>query len=170
MALFGSERDISMFRHVNRELLRNVISQQCVYYKYNIEKTKVNIYGEADGGRFFKEPVIFNVLIERNDQEYKVDDGFGVDFKRNVNFAFLRDDLVDAKVFPEIGDIIMYNESYYEVDENINNQLFVGKDPQYPYDTNPYNPGLEKYGYNVSIIVKTHYTSPDKLEIVPTRL
>ena len=38
MALYGGQRDISLFRHVNRELIGDVISQQCAYYKYKIEE------------------------------------------------------------------------------------------------------------------------------------
>ena len=37
MALFGGERDISLFRHVNRELLGDIITQQCAVYKFKIE-------------------------------------------------------------------------------------------------------------------------------------
>jgi len=47
MAIFGSARDISMIRKVNRELLHDVISQQGAVYKYALDKTKVNMYGEA---------------------------------------------------------------------------------------------------------------------------
>ena len=39
MALYGEARDISLFRHINRELIHNIISQQCVLYKYDIEET-----------------------------------------------------------------------------------------------------------------------------------
>ena len=34
MAIFGSARDISMFRKINRELLGDVITQQVALYKY----------------------------------------------------------------------------------------------------------------------------------------
>ena len=47
MALFGSSRDISMFRKINRELMGDVITQQIAFYKYVLDKTKVNMYGEA---------------------------------------------------------------------------------------------------------------------------
>ena len=30
MALFGGQRDISLFRHVNRELMGNIISGMCL--------------------------------------------------------------------------------------------------------------------------------------------
>ena len=63
MALFTTQRDISLFRHLNRELLWDIITQQCVYYKLQLEETKVNIYGEASGARFYNPPVILNALI-----------------------------------------------------------------------------------------------------------
>ena len=59
MALYGGARDISLFQKVNRELMGNIITQQCVYYKLRLNETKVNMYGEAAGARYYKEPVIF---------------------------------------------------------------------------------------------------------------
>ena len=79
MALFGSARDISLFRHLNRELLWDVITQQCVYYKLNLNQTKVNMYGESAGEKFYEAPVLFNALISREAQTRSVDE-FGVDF------------------------------------------------------------------------------------------
>ena len=40
MALYGGARDVSMFRRVNRELMGNIISQEVIYYKYNVTTTK----------------------------------------------------------------------------------------------------------------------------------
>ena len=80
MALYGEARDISFFRHINRELIGNIISQECVYYKYRLAETKVNMYGEAADGRYFFDPVILSCLIERQDQEYPESD-LGVDFQ-----------------------------------------------------------------------------------------
>jgi hypothetical protein len=170
MALYGGQRDISLFQKVNRELMGNIITQQCVYYKLRLNETKVNMYGEAAGARYYKEPVIFNALIERGDQEYPDDDILGVNFNRLLDFKFFREDLVDADVVPEVGDIIMYYEGYYEVDSTVGNQYFVGKDPRYPYNTNPLNPGLEDFGANLSIICKTHYTPADKVQITKERI
>ena len=56
MALFGGARDISLFRHLNRELIGNVISQECVYYKYKLGETKVNLYGESAGAKYYYTP------------------------------------------------------------------------------------------------------------------
>jgi hypothetical protein len=169
MALFGGARDISLFRHVNRELLGDIITQQCVYYKFKLAETKVNLYGEASGAKFYHEPVIFNALISRGEQTQPVDE-FGVDFNWDLEFRFFRDDLVDAMLVPEVGDIIMYNEAYWEVDNTNANQYFVGKDPAYPYNPNPLNPGLEDFGSSISIICQTHYTPADKVQITRERI
>jgi hypothetical protein len=172
-ALFGGARDISLFRGLNRELIWDFISQQCVYYKFKLEETKVNMYGEASGAKFYYEPIIFNTLISLGEQNQPASD-MGIDFNWPIEFRFFRDDLVDANVVPEIGDIIMYQDAYYEVDNTNANQFFVGKDPDYPnYDDNginPYNPGLENFGTSVSIICKAHYVPADRVQITKERL
>jgi len=170
MSLYGGARDISLFRNLNRELLGNIITQQCVYYKLKLNETKVNMYGEAAGARYYYEPVILNALIERSDQEYPQDDLVGVDFQWGITYKFFRDDLVDAQVVPEVGDIIMYYEGYYEVHTTNANQYFVGKDPLYPYETNPLNPGLGNFGSSISIICETHYVPADKVQITKERI
>tara|TARA_S200002703_G_C3769294_1_gene236869 strand:+ start:195 stop:704 length:510 start_codon:yes stop_codon:yes gene_type:complete len=169
MALFGTQRDVSLVRSINRELMGDIITQQCAVYKLNIEETRVNIYGESSGAKYYEEPVLLNVLLERGDQTYNSSD-MGVDYTRDVEFRFFRDDLVDASLVIEPGDILLYYESYFEVDNVIDNQLFVGKDPRYPYNTNPINPGLEDFGSNLSIICKAHYTSADRVQITRERL
>jgi len=190
MALFGTQRDVSLFRHLNRELMWDIISQQCAYYQLIADQTKVNIYGEAAGAKYYNGPVLLNVLIERGDNASPVDD-FGVSFDRPMTFRFLRDDLrgknpvnsgggpdianydgtpYGADILPEVGDIIMWNESYWEVDNVNDNQLFVGKDPAYPYEQNPINPGLGEYGSNLSIICTAHYVPADKVQITRERL
>jgi len=187
MALFGEARDISFFRHINRELMGNIISQQCVYYKYDLGETKVNIYGEASGGKYFHPPVQLNCLIERSEQQYPEND-LGVNFNWNIIFKFLRDDLLSrnecfnkdwqqectygANLVPEVGDIILYNEGYYEVDTTDANQFFVGKNPAYPQLDSEGNNALNEtdladFGSSMSIIVATHYVPADKLTLSP---
>lgn len=172
-ALFGSSRDISLFRHLNREILGDIISQQCAFYKIKLESTKVNIYGEASGEKFYMGPVLLNCLIDRDPQSVSEKEGL-IDLKWDATFSFLRDDLLDktkdfnidtalygANLVPEIGDIILYQEAYYEVHDTEDNQYFSGKNPNFPNNTNPINPGLENFGSNISIVCKTHYISPD---------
>lgn len=166
MALFGGSRDVSLIRKLNRELLGNIITQQAAFYKFRLEDTKINLYGEASGEKFYDGPFLFNCLIDREDQNYTVSD-MGEGFGQGISFSFLRDDLVDANVVPEIGDIILYQERYYGVENLVSNQYFVGKNPDYPNNENPLNPGLEEFGSNISIICKTYYIPADKVAISP---
>jgi hypothetical protein len=168
MALFGSSRDISMFRKINRELLGDIITQQCAVYKFRLEETNINIYGEAAEEKYYEGPTLVNCLIERPDPTY-TETEMGPDYTRQVNFRFFRDDLVDASLLLEVGDIFLYEELYFEVHSVMDNQLFVGKDPDYPNETNPLNPGLANFGTNVSIICSTHQIPADRVGITKER-
>lgn len=169
MELFGSSRDASFLRHMNRELMGDIITQQCAFYKFKLNETKVNMYGEAAGGKFFDGPILLNALITVNGTTSPTSD-LGVNFDWPLQFAFLRDDLVDASCHPEIGDVLLYQESYWEIDNTNITQFWAGKDPDYPYNTNPLNPGLEEFGYSVSVIAEAHYVPTDRINIIKARL
>ena len=197
MALFGTARDVSLFRHMSRELMADIITEQCGYYKYKLEETKVNLYGEAAHEKYYMGPVLLNCLIERTDNIYPETD-LGTDYDKEIQFSFLRDDLLGAgkefnkfdnkgnsytglpgtgygaDLVPDVGDIIMYNEGYYEVHGVVANQYFVGKNPDYPNNVNtinkPNGPGdLSAYGSSISIICKAHYVQADKLGLTQAR-
>jgi hypothetical protein len=173
MALFGQARDISMFRYINRELMQNIISQQVVFYKVNVQETIINMYGEASSGRSFNEPVLLYALVEVGDQTAPIQDDL-VGFNWPVTFKFLRDDLVDANVVPEIGDFIMWQDAYWEIDNENIVQFFTGKDPDYPYTdgngNNPLETDLSQFGYNLSVICTAHYVPSDRVGIDKMRL
>ena len=144
----------------------NIITQQCSLYQFKLEETKVNLYGEADEEKFYDGPFIFNVLINRENEQY-VDNVEGVQFGQGIQFYFFRDDLVDADVLPRVGDIVLYQEGYYGVQSTVANQYWGGKNPKYPNNINPLNPGLEGFGNNLSILVSTYYIPADKVAISP---
>jgi len=196
MALYGEARDISLFRRVNRELMGNIISQEVIYYKYQVGETKTNMYGETYEGRNFADPVMLFALIEVGPQESPTSD-FGVDFTWKMTFRFLRDDLLSprldfnsgmgfgsnlnplpgtygAELHPEVGDIINYQNGYWEVDNTNATQFTTGKDPQYPYydaaGNNPLNPGLENFGWDVEVRCDCHYVPSDRVNIILSRM
>ena len=195
MALFGQARDISMFRYVNRELMGNIISQQAAFYKLRLNQTNFNMYGEAAEQKYYDGPILLYTLIDLPDQEWSTDD-LGVNWNWKPTFKFLRDDLLNkledynedtiygANLVPQVGDIILYETSYYEVINTNAAQYFVGKDPDYPNSPQPsnppgatyplpsplWNPGLDEFGYNVSIICQTAYIPADKVGITFERM
>ena len=166
--MFARQRDVSLVRHLNREVMGNVITQQAAFYQFKLEETKVNLYGEADEEKFYDGPFIFNVLINRENEQY-VDNVEGVQFGQGIQFYFFRDDLVDADVLPRVGDIVLYQEGYYGVQSTVANQYWGGKNPKYPNNVNPLNPGLENFGNNLSTLVSTYYIPADKVAISPYR-
>jgi len=163
MALYGTLKDIAMFTGVAREIIDDIITQQIGYYKVILPNTPANMYGEALV-KDYVGPVLINCLIDRGDFNTNSTD-FGPDSARDVSFRFLRNSLIDANIVPEVGDIVMYNELYYEVDNENENQLILGKDSNYAYST-----GLENYGNNFSVILTTHLTTPERLGIQRSRL
>ena len=177
MALFGQARDISMFRYVNRELMQNIISQQCALYQLELNETQFNMYGEASETKIYNGPFLLYALIEIPDQGYPTDT-MGVDFNWRPTFRFLRDDLLTGSlgytnmtedVVPQVGDIILWQESYYEVTNVNERQYFVGKNPDYPNDPNPLETDLNEFGYNVSIVCQTVYVPADKVGLSKER-
>jgi len=160
--LFGSNRDFDLFVSVNRELIKDIIEQEVLYYKLSIADTSVNIYGEALQ-KTYLEAVKLNCLITRGDQVYDVDE-FGPDLGREASFAFLKPDLEDISTVPEVGDIVMWQEDYYEVDVVKENSLLLGKDSKYNID----RPGT--HGSSMSIIVDCHLTRADRVGLNRQRM
>lgn len=162
MSLFGSQRDYKLFAGINKELLSDVMEQEILYYKISLNDTSANIYGEALEKSYLP-AVKLNCRIDTQ-QGQTVDDEFGSDYTKLVDYYFLRDQLVEGNVVPEVGDIIMWHENYYEVDTVIENQFFVGKDNNYQLESRN-----DKFGASISLLCKTHMTRADKVGIVQVR-
>ena len=172
MALFGSARDISMFRHVNRELINEIIDTRCDIYKHSIFDSKENLYGEALR-KVFLPGVRVAGLIEKEGKDY-TSNSEGSDYTRQVKFSFLRDDLAalelgdinnttdpnenaqQANVFLEIGDVLHWDGNYHEIDTVSQGQYLFGK--------NPSTDSLGgTHGAQWSVIVNTHEMRRSKI-------
>ena len=161
--LFGSNRDFNLLVNINRELIKDIVEQEILYYKISLDDTVANLYGEALE-KSYLEPVKLNCMITRGDQVISTDE-FGPDLSREASFAFIREDLVDVNTVPEVGDIVMWHEDYYEVDTVRENELFVGRDKS--YNLTSYG---EQFGSSISIIVDCHLTRADRVGIARQRL
>jgi hypothetical protein len=154
-----------MFSNINNELLTQVIEQKVGYYQVILDETPSNLYGE-NSDKSFTGPVLINCLLERGETESPTDD-FVVDTKRTLIVRFFIPHLMAANVVPQIGDIVLWNEDYFEVNNVNENQLVVGKDPSYAYtDIN----GVPDAGFNFSIILTCHYTRPERVGLKEERI
>jgi hypothetical protein len=162
MPLFGGARDVSLFKTMNRELINDIIQTEIAYYKLALNQTISNIYGESTKKSYY-EPLRLSCLIEKNDQEWSSDD-FGPDIKQIYQYKFLRSGLELINLVPEVGDLILYNNDFWEVDSFIENQYIAGKKPEYAISTD-----TQDFGSSLSIILSTHLSRIEKLNLIPLR-
>ena len=162
MALFGGRRDINLFHTINSELLKDIIQTEVAYYKFALEQTTSNVYGEAPGKNYY-EPMKIACLINRQDQAWSSDD-FGSDVAQTVDFRFLKNELLDINLIPEIGDLLLFRNNFYEVDAKIENQLIMGRDKDYAISTETIS-----HGESFSVLVSSHLSRVEKLNLIPLR-
>jgi len=162
MALFGKSRDINLFHTINSELLKDIIQTEVAYYKFALEQTTSNVYGESMG-KVYYEPMKIACLIDRQDEAWSSDD-FGSDINQNIEFRFLKNELQTINLVPQVGDILLFRNNFFEADSKSENQLFMGRDPDYALSTETI-----EHGGSFSIILNTHMSRVEKLNLIPLR-
>ena len=165
MALFGSARDASLVRSINRELINDFIDMEVAFYKLSLEDTRANLYDESDNKVYFA-PMRINCLIEKGEKNYLADDG-GYDSTREGFFNFLRDDLKDKNIIIEEGDFIEYDNEFYEVDGVGAAQYFAGRNPS--SDLGFTEGDREEFGLSIAVRVTAHVTRRNRLNIQEVR-
>jgi len=127
-------KDLATIEKFNRELLGEpnkddcgIIDQFVILYRTSVYDTETNMYGEASEGKVYKQGVKLPCIVNAEDFNFDYTD-FGADNTQKVSFAFQRAYLVEVDLRPDIGDILKWNEGYFEVKSYNENQL-VGGDP-----------------------------------------
>ena len=162
MALFGKNRDINLFHTINSELLKDIIQTEVAYYKFALEQTQANVYGESMGKNYY-EPMKIACLIDRQDQAW-LSNEFGSDINQTIGFKFLKEELLNINLIPEVGDILLFRNNFYEVDSKVENQLIMGRDPDYAISTE-----TTDHGDSFSILINAHISRVEKLNLIPLR-
>jgi hypothetical protein len=131
---FYGNKDLATFEKFNRELLGEpnisddgIIDQFVILYRTSVYDTETNMYGEAADGKVYKQGVKLPCVVNAEDFNFEYTD-FGPDNAQSVTFAFQRAYLVEVDLKPDIGDILKWNDGYFEVKDYNENQL-VGGDP-----------------------------------------
>jgi hypothetical protein len=146
---YFSERDMRFINSVNAELMGDIVQTLVVIHKMAPQEIKVNIYGESspETGKVYYPGVPMTAFISRETIETPADE-FGTDRRQIVKFSFREKMLKEVNLFPENGDIIVFNERYYSVD-NVEQEQFLG--------------GVDDKSF--SIICDTHYARMSSLSI-----
>jgi hypothetical protein len=148
---FFSERDMRVQNSINAELMGDIIQTEVMIFKVCVDNTKVNVYGEADqqsGGLTFFPGVEITALVQREDITTEYSE-FGPDRKQDVVFKMREDMLKLINLFPQVGDVILFNSRYHEIDNVVQEQFRGGIADK-----------------SLSIIVNTHYSKLSKLNLV----
>tara|TARA_R110000824_G_scaffold63454_1_gene166818 strand:+ start:791 stop:1342 length:552 start_codon:yes stop_codon:yes gene_type:complete len=162
MALFGKNRDINLFHTINSELLKDIIQTEVAYYKFALEQTQANVYGESMGKNYY-EPMKIACLIDRQDQAWSSNE-FGSDINQTIGFKFLKEELLNINLIPEVGDILLFRNNFYEVDSKVENQLIMGRDKDYAISKETID-----HGESFSVLINTHISRVEKLNLIPLR-
>ena len=126
MPKFLQTRDIEFFKSIARELVDDVVQNTIVLFKVNMNETKVNIYGESLNKTWY--PGVELYALYSKSPEDVVYEGFGPEMQQNITFKLDRAMCEEKNVYPEVGDVIFFDTSYYEID-NTNEIQFIGGSP-----------------------------------------
>jgi hypothetical protein len=146
MPKFVSNRDVAFFKGIARELVDEVIQNTLVLFKINLNETKVNIYGESMNKTWYPGVEVFGLIDKES--ETATYEGFGSNINQSITFKLDRWMLEEKNIYPEIGDVIFWNEAYFEIDNTNEIQLVGGQ---------TYN--------NFSIVCSTFMVSKSSLNI-----
>ena len=137
---FIPPKELELFDAMNEELIDELIGQTVDIYKVSMDDTDSNIYGESVDGnaKYFEKGFRVNCLILFNAPETELNE-FGSDLNTSIEVYFHRNSLKESDFYPEIGDIIDWNDFYWELNSVSEPQLIAG------------NPD-----YNHSIITNAH--------------
>jgi len=151
MPKFFNAKDLDFIKTISEEIVDYVVEQAVTLFKVSVGETKTNLYGESLG-KVWREPSTIMAIVDREPANV-IYEGFGADRQQAVEFRFnrmrLREtsysvpkvrDINGALVpteaiqnltvgYPEIGDVILFDGAYYEID-NIRESKLVGGSPE----------------------------------------
>ena len=151
MPKFFNAKDLDFIKTISEEVVDYVVEQAIVLFKVSVGETKTNLYGESLG-KVWHAPATLMAIVDREPQNV-VYEGFGADKQQAVEFRFNRERLRETSYsvpkvrdingtliptdaiqnteygYPEIGDIILFDGTYYELD-NVRENVRIGGQPE----------------------------------------
>ena len=123
---FIPQKEIDTIDSMNEELIDEIIGQSVDIYKVSIDDTDENIYGESTT-KYYEVGFRVNCLILFNEPEI-IQDDFGADENASIEMYFQRNNLSSGSLnfYPEMGDIVDWNDYYWEINGTTEPQLIAG--------------------------------------------
>ena len=129
---FTPQKEIDTIDSMNEELIDEIIGQSVDIYKVSIDNTDENIYGESTT-KYYEVGFRVNCMIMFNEPEVTQDE-FGADVNSSIEMYFQRNNLASGSLnfYPETGDIVDWNDFYWEINGTTEPQLIAGN-PNYKH-------------------------------------
>ena len=123
---FMPKKEFDLMNSMNEELIDEIVGQSVDVYKINVENTEDNLYGESTT-KYYDVGFRVNCLILYNEPTIEQDE-FGADYRGDIEMYFQRENLASGSLnfYPEIGDIVDWNDQYWEINGTTEPQLFAG--------------------------------------------
>ena len=122
--LFTPQKEIDFIDAINEELIDEIIGQAVDIYKISVDNVDENLYGESLT-KYYDRGFRVNCLIMFNEPEILQEEQ-GADLNANIEMYFHRTTLKEAGFYPEIGDIVDWNDFYWEINSITEPQLISG--------------------------------------------
>jgi len=145
---FVPQKEINLIDSMNEELIDDILGQYVDIYKVSIENTDSNIYGESST-KYYNVGFRVNCMLNYNEPE-TLQDEFGADNNSSVEMYFQRNNLASGSLnfYPEIGDVVDWNQHFWEINSVTVPQLIAGHQ-----------------GYRHSIVANAHKSRLSNLQI-----
>ena len=123
---FIPQKEFDLINQMNEELIDEIVGQSVDIYKVNVERTEDNLYGESTA-KYYDIGFRVNCLIEYTEPEI-IQDEFGADLNSSIEMFFQRENLSSGSLnfYPEVGDIVNWNDQYWEINSVVEPQLIAG--------------------------------------------
>ena len=123
---FIPQKEINLIDSMNEELIDEILGQSVDIYKVSIENTEENLYGESTT-KYYEIGFRVNCMIMFNEPEV-TNEEWGADLNANIEMYFQRNNLASGSLnfYPEMGDIVDWNDHYWEINGTTEPQLIAG--------------------------------------------
>ena len=155
MPKFFNPNDIDFIKTISEEVVDYVAEQFITLLKVSVGESKTNLYGESLG-KVYHAPASLMCIVDREPQTI-THEGFGADKEQAVEFRFNRlrlrtetlpvltdisghdipaDAIQNEKYgYPQQGDIIVFDNTYYEIGQVKEEQLLGGMQRMFKPDS-----------------------------------
>ena len=123
---FVPQKEINVIDSMNEELIDEILGQYVDIYKIDLDSTDSNVYGESST-KYYNVGFRVNCMLNYNEPETTYEDGIA-DVNSSIDMFFQRNNLSSGSLdfFPEVGDVVDWNQHFWEINSVTEPQLIAG--------------------------------------------